>query len=318
MNKKTLLILLITLLLLTSLILSGCNQPPSVEPINAKGDVPAVVWDAFAEKSIKPGAYYFSPAFTESNEGYLIICGSKDYADGYDVKVEEVEFRTGSTEEGTVLNGYYDIKFTESVSSSFPDYSKDSEYPFVIFKLSRQSPYDLIGKIMSNGEETAINYWWGKGEISGKNSLFIYEVIQTKEGIPDAIWSKICTLNLEKGIFSFNQREYDPEAFYALIVGGEDYTNSYNIAFERVRYSNVIGENYPVDAFVRLYMRQYADKGTIPYAEGFDLPFAVIKLEPREKDKSITLMGGYNHHIKVFDDHNMVESDLMTNRDMES
>src|SRR6056297_1096031 len=131
MKTKTIFILLITLLLLTSLILSGCNQP-SVESINAKGDVPAVVWDAFAEKSIKPGAYYFSPAFTESNEGYLIICGSKDYEDGYDVKIEEAIFDPGSYREGT--RGHYDIKLTETSASTLPSYNENSEYPFIVFK----------------------------------------------------------------------------------------------------------------------------------------------------------------------------------------
>ncbi len=306
--------ILITMLLFVILMFSGCNQP-SVERINAKQDIPVAVWEAFSEQTIEPGAYYFNPAFTESNEGYLIICGSKEFADGYDVKVEEVGFSgTLSTREGP--RGNYNIKLTESSAPDLPSYNENFEYPFIFFKLSKGSDYDYIYKIESNGTEMEINYWWGKDEVSGTTSLYNYEIVQSKEDIPEKIWSKIETLNLEQGIFGFDQIEYELEAFYALIVGGEEYTDSFNIAFETMRHNERNSDSTPYNITVALLMRKYTDRGSLPYTDGFDLPFAVIKLEPRDKSKKIILLGELNHAITFFDNH-LNESMLYSNRAME-
>lgn len=62
------------------------------------------------------------------------------------------------------------------------------------------------------------------------------------------------TLKQEKYIFRFDQRDYDPEAFYTLIVGGEDYDISYNIAFEQVVYSERPCDDSPYNAKVSLVM----------------------------------------------------------------
>ena len=316
MKNKTVIVTLIGLLLLSSIILSGCNEPGATGAIrmDTKADVPGSVWDALAEKSIEPGAYFFNSGFTDSDKDYLIICGSKDYAAGYDVEVTETAFSGGDKEDDGTSHGTYSFKLVESTSSSVPDYSNGSEYPFICFELAKGSAYDTIYKIESGDKELPINYWWGKDEISGMTNIFSYEIIQSRADIPDSIWSKISTFNLQKGVYPFNQEEYESEAYYALVVGGEDYATSYNIAFEEVRYDKEIAKMYDIEAVVIVKMRQYKDHDSLPYAEGFSLPFAVIKLEPKT-DKMVRLADGFNQQIQTIDD-DMFRGILLMNRDM--
>lgn len=316
MERKLLPVELVAIVILFCLILSGCSESATsvMQKVEAKADIPTEIWEAFSERKIEPGAYYFNPEYIGGEVGYLFICGDEALASGYDIEVVKADFLKGNSQGSKLLDGEYEIQVVESAASDVPDYSKGSEYPFICFTLAKESAFDTIWKIESEGELIPINYWWGKDALSGNTGFFSYEIVQKQEDIPNNIWAVIETLDLQKGIFSFEQSDYVSEAYYALLVGGEGYEEDFNVAVESVRYDRVSGSGHDVDALAVFRLRQYSDRGTLPYADGFDRPFVILKLEPKE-NTAVRLQGGFDQFIGLYDDH-IVYSDLVTNRSM--
>ena len=313
MNRKKLITCMIVLVLMaTSVLMTGCMAPQAIK-IEDQSEAPVEIWEALNSIDLEPGLYYFSGEFLSDGHLYFAVCGDEEFKNNYDVEITSLEHLDGNVDNGKVLDGKFLIDLEELSSASVPDYSTDLKYPFILFKLKMQTAYDDL-LISQQDQEMAFNYWWGSDKTAGTAVEFAYEVVQSKEEIPANIWSEIELLNLDRGMYHFEQRDYGADAYYGLICGGEEYKDGYQISFERYNEAAVLSSS-DVVGDIMFTVREYGNKGKMAYAEGFKYPFVVIKVQGRRNNQPHTLRGGVSRGVTAFNDR-FESSLIVSNWDM--
>ncbi|QOR36869.1 hypothetical protein IMX26_08695 [Clostridium sp. 'deep sea'] len=155
------------------------------EKITQASKLPTTIQNALAEYDLQRGVYFFSNTFTKGDT-YVVICAGEEYITGYDVNINSHKYYSVVEDsEKKPIYGYYELDITEKDSSTTYEYCDDSQYPFVVFKLSGKAKRYWI-KI--NSKKTLnVNRWWGDDKRLFQSKKWSCEVIYSKDQLPQFI-----------------------------------------------------------------------------------------------------------------------------------
>ncbi len=179
---------IVAVLLFSLLLIAGVRNEIidfEFEKITNTSKVPAVIQEVLAETELERGAYFFSSNFTDK-DAYLIVCGGEEFKKGYDVDINSHKYHCLAVDgDKKTMYGTYELDITENSSSLPYEYSSESRFPFVVFKISGNAKQFFIE--INSPQTLTINQWWGDGKKMVESKKWTSQVIYSKHEIPQFI-----------------------------------------------------------------------------------------------------------------------------------